>query len=298
MSVTRSGNRKEDPLGLYVDFLNSDLSSDPRPKLKKGRRLKNFLDHFERDTLPCKFNLKTGEPVPNLHQRDWLGEARELQGEMRHDLWPIAAGKEIPEKLFPSLERWVYLTERLNEMGFSRRWDIHPHKKQEGRVIIRGWNFKPDYNQRDIGYLGLAERLEDGDLERLRFCPICKKYFSARDRRQRFCGFLCKEKYDNADSKNRVKRYRAKQEINILREEKNKDYEQSVKKFRDFVKFAISHDQDIKNVGPMVLRLGQGSGPEGWKRIEQYADEFKKGIDPHKVFSKLPEELKYFFKTL
>ena len=208
-------------MGLWVGFLNVNLSSDPRPKLKKGSRLRNFLDQFERDTLPCKFNLKTGKPVPNLHQRDWLKEAREVQGEMHHDLWPIAVGRGIPEKLFPALERWVYLTEKLNEMDFRRRWDTHPDKRQEGRVIIRGWNFKAGYNQRDIGYLGLAERLEDGDLERLRFCPECSKYFSARDRRQRFCGSQCKGRYDSRDAKIRVARHTAKQKRNIVKEREN-----------------------------------------------------------------------------
>lgn len=124
--------------------------------------------------------------------------------EMRNDLFPIAARKEIPEKLFPLRERWLYLTEKLNEMNFIRRWD--PHENEKGQVIIRSWNFKADYNQRDLWYLGLAERLEEGDLERLRLCPICNKYFAAKDRRQRFCRNLCKKKYDNKDSRFRQAR--------------------------------------------------------------------------------------------
>lgn len=299
MSVT---GRKEDPLILYVDFLNVDLSFDPRPKLKKGQKLKDFLDQFEREHLPDTFNLKTGKPVPKPQPRDWLEEARDLQGEMRTDLFPIAAGKQIPEKLFPTLERWVYLVEKLNEMEFTRRWDIHPAKNKKNKIIIKGWNFKPSYNQRDIWYLGLAERLEAGDLERLRLCPVCYKYFPARDKRERFCKKECKRKYDNKDSKFRIARWRAKQEtkpIEKKQKRRNSLHEQKVKQFSEFVQFATSHNQDIINVGPVVVKLGRGNAREGWRMIRGWENDLKNSRSPELIYKGLPQHLKdCFLKTV
>ena len=77
-----------------------------------------------------------GHELPQ--QGNWLGKAKASQEEMRTDLFAIASRKEIPEKLFPVLERWVYLTEKLNEMGFIRRWAPHPSENRKGQIIIKG----------------------------------------------------------------------------------------------------------------------------------------------------------------
>ena len=325
MSVT-SKKRKEDPLTLYVDFLNVDLSVDPRPKLKKGQKLKDFLNQFERDEiLPDKFNLSTGEPklkpyysflvflyfkyfpfLAYIYFRFvvWLEKAKSLQEEMRTDLFPIAARKAIPEKIFPLFERWACLTEKLNEMQFIRRWDPHPPKNKKGRVIIKGWNFKPSYDQRDIWYMGLAERLEDGDLEKLRLCPVCSRYFAAIKSTDRFCRFLCKNKYDNKDAKFRVKRWRAKQKggkVGKKQESRNREYEQKeidkkVRRFSEFVPFAIKHcHPDYKEVGRIVKTLGEEDSKEGWKRVEKWYNDLKNGISPEQIFKELPQTIKDYF---
>ena len=161
--------------------------------------------------------------------------------------------------------------------------------------MIRGWNFKPDYNQRDVWYWGLAERLEDGDLERLRLCPICGKYFSARDIRQRFCRTQCKKEFDNKDARFRVKRYRAKQKRDSKKEDRNRRYEQGVNGFCEFVRLAMSHSQDTKDVGPMALRLGQGDAIKGWRMIKQWHSKLKNGESSHQVFNDLSKENKDYF---
>jgi len=183
-------------------------------------------------------------------------------------------------------------------MEFRRRWDTHPDQKHKDKITIRGWNFKPGYNARDIWYVGLAERLEDGDLHRLRLCPVCHKYFAAKDERQRFCNKPCKRKYDNRDAKFRVKRWRVKQVIEELKKEEkacNREYEQRVKRFSEFIPFAISHPQDIKNVGPIVIKLGGGDPKEGWRRVKGWDNDLKNGISPEQMFKGLPQSLKDCF---
>jgi hypothetical protein len=77
------------------------------------------------------------------------------------------------------------------------------------------------------------------------------------------------------------------------KERRNRRYEEKIDGFCKFVNFAISHSQDIKNVGPVVLKLGQGDGVKGWKLIQQCEDKLKNGISPRQVFEDLSQADKY-----
>jgi hypothetical protein len=163
-------------------------------------------------------------------------------------------------------------------------------------MTIIAWNL--NNNQRENWYAGLADRLEDGDLERLRLCPVCHKYFAARDERERFYPKSCKIKYDNKDARFRVKRWRAKQkteEVDKKQESRNRECEQKVRRFSEFVPFAISNSQDVKNVGRIVIRLGEGDPKEGWRRVERYYNDLKNSISPEQIFKGLPQAVKDYF---
>lgn len=331
MSVT-SEKRKEDPLTLYVDFLNVDLSADPRPGLRKGQRLKDLLNDFER---AATVDLYTGEPLPKPtpanflkskkwwdefkpepgktlltskpypSPRNWLEEAKALQKEMIVDLFGIAARREFPEQLLRSDLPWVLLITKLNEMMFRRRWTYLPSKNKKHRITIKAENFKRQYTQKFILYGGLAELLESGDLERLRLCFMCHKYFVARDQRQRFCGGHCKKQYDNYDAKFRVKKWRSRQEIEKAGKKLESPYgswgqkeiDKAAGKFSEFVKFAILHRHpDYKEVGRIVGEiLGGGDIKEGWRRVKEWDSSLKNGISPEQIFKEVPETVKNYF---
>jgi len=280
MSVTTE-KRREDPLELYVDFLNADFSTDPRPKLKKKQKLKTFLDQF---TRPNRFKLSTGEPIIDPSY-NWLEEAQNIQQEIRGDLFAIAACKEIPEKVFPMFERWDILVDKLNDMDFKRHWG--PKFGNNGKVTYIGFSIVR--NPREIWYAGLAELLEKRELKRLRFCSICHKYFAARDERQRFYPKSCKIKYDNKDAKFRVQRCRAKKKVTKVEVEEKRKREEQVRKFSEFMLLAKSHHQDIERVGQRILKLGQGDGTKGWKLIKQCEDKLKSGMSQQQVFDDLPQ---------
>lgn len=77
-----------------------------------------------------------------------------------------------------------------------------------------------------------------------------------------------------------------------------RQHEQSADKFCKFLKVAKANSQDIENVGPTVLRLGQGDGMKGWKLIEQSYDKLKRGVSVEQIFDDLSAEIKEYFTQL
>ena len=71
--------------------------------------------------------------------------------------------------------------------------------------------------------------------------------------------------------------------------------EQSVDKLNKFLKLAMSRLQVIENVGPTVVKLGQGDGTKGWKLIKQWEDKLGRGMSPEQIFNDLPAQIKEHF---
>jgi len=124
---------------------------------------------------------------------------------------------------------------------------------------------------------------------------VCNKYFAAKDKRRRFYPNSCKIEYDNKESKFRIQRWRAKHTKNNQEKDENRQYEQKVKRFSEFLSFAMLHSQDIENIGKHVVKLGQGDGLKGWKIIKDCYNKLNNGISRYQVFNDLTQADKNLF---
>jgi hypothetical protein len=191
--------RKRLPLRYYqrqvlVDFLNHDFSKPLKLDAASG-----YLDANGRQV--------SGELHMIVHRDLSLGSLEHLENlrqELIANLLPIAE----PQAALTRNRVYEYLlalTAKLNQMKFEARFNILSGEKKtaqprmlngDQRTFSRGrgeWIVTMDFSsgisyspERDF-YGMIAEALANGELDLLRRCPYCQKFFTAKAPREIYC---------------------------------------------------------------------------------------------------------------
>jgi predicted nucleic acid-binding Zn ribbon protein len=277
MSVTK--NRHNKLLKMVIDFLNLDFGSKISSQLKGKKDLKKILIG----------NFQGNEKV-----------ASSVQAEMKGDLSPIAARKSLPESIYPYRERWSNLCFKLTEMNFTRFFDVSPKQEKDGRIVVWGSNILYEEQKEGRGsmYAFLADLLENGEIERLRRCPICRKFFVAARRNSRFCSQKCGVVWDRKDAANRQRRHRVIGAMKYAAKEAEKRSQRAIQRFEEFIMTAQTNYQGNKYVeSGLISCLGQGDLSKGWKMIKEWVEQLKCGVSVQEIWGNLPQSIKNQFQS-
>jgi hypothetical protein len=205
---------KQTPLVAVVDFLNdppfdateSELSSNAKWFVEvspetKNRHIKEALTAYNTvDALRPRL-IELLAPVAEIPERSSTDDAKKRAAEKR-----IAQ-----ERRFKALCK---LTWAINSQGLLIRFNVLPAKGGDWRVeqTVIPPNTSPEAIPTNL-YDSLAAALVSGELDLLRRCPHCKRFFVAlKDRRQRFCPGHMRLYYDHpSKATNRKKNWRKSQ---------------------------------------------------------------------------------------
>lgn len=220
--------------------------------------------------------------------------ARNLQSEIRNDLSPIVDWEAISQKFYSYEERWVALCEKLNEMNFPRRWRIlERDSPTQGFVIpvipkFSAWNFTK--NEREGLYSSIGYLVESGEIENLRNCQRCKKFFEARDRRQNFCRTKCKDDYHKeATGAERVRQSRERRREREGQRGKRLAAQRREKSLaRRFI--FLMEEASKGNKPSFVKKLGGGSLSPGWNIVQRCIDQIRRGTPAAEILKGLSKE--------
>ena len=201
MRVTKSSER-DDLIGLKVlaMVLNFDFEAGSARDLERLKRLSPS------DFANVESVLTKGDP-------DEKKRANGIRAELRADLEPIIApeGEVSVSEAFLRIHK---LLEKINKIEIKTLWGVE--EAEDARDTTWYWTSRRTVEllgykwfvgaqgvaadfafSRDELYLKIRDAFQIGVFDRLRICPLCKKFLVAEDARQQFCSNEHRNEFNN-----------------------------------------------------------------------------------------------------
>ena len=247
MRERQRGNRPNTAMKWLVDFLNLDFNSVagekdvdrflastsfPPDSLQNAKRLQGRLMHHLAPVLISdpdqvgeqrravlqgiiRVSKQTGRPTGEIDNLNRLVQRlRHLNGAQ------LEQEREKGLRLLGQL-----LTEWAKSTAVRPQWQLDPVDARRAALVPRSKTYRIgrkrfvisrwDLHQGGIWNTGLmivASCLESGQLNRLRNCVYCSRFFFANDFRKTFCSSECQKAHDRKAARKRMARWRKEQE--------------------------------------------------------------------------------------
>lgn len=288
-------------------------SFPPGPITKEGEVVKAELGRIMSDpTHPMHERYKQGDPkvqeyINGRYRKVYgtgpaelnavtdpygasMGKMHNLQLEIRSMLLPLIQGETIDHA---QLDR---VLARINALCLITQWQrftspIKPGQSKlrlhKERFFVTSYYYTRDLRQKLFSII--AATLEKNEFPRLKRCPVCSKFFVAKDPRGVFCSPKCKAMHDNKTGKDRVRRCRERKKKQQIMEKKIAKKERDRKCFARFLKMADSKkvaDQQV--VGSFMKKRDRG----GWPKVDEWLQRQKRGDSIEAIWKDIPSVIR------
>lgn len=207
------------------------------------------------------------------------------------------------ERLVNALNQWA-LTNNIHPYWFLSSLD-RVRRLEPGQPIMEigdeRWVVTVEPTMRGAVYTGdpiegrvwtlLAKCFQAGDLDRLRRCSECRRFFFAQHWRQLYCGPQHQKEHDRKVAKHRVRKWRASAQEHKQEEEARAKEREIIQRFADFLVKARGNTNAQMSVGPTIKRI-----PGGWKTVNGWLKEQKGGKSPGQIWQGLSDQERKLFR--
>jgi len=235
-----------------------------------------------------------GEPSTSATSKlreDTLATSK-VRKELRHDISLLyAAAAESDESYRRGLEA---LVKKVNSLNLRASWYVKP--LGDKTQVRRG--FPEDGSFRGWAYTVIMQALEQGRFWYLRPCIECKKFFAAKDSRQRYCQPSCRETLHGRQAKDRVRKSRENMRRKNQKVEKQKNKHRRVARFANFIESAKKRnptEAELDTNRPILKNLGAGDVKQGRKIVNSWEEKLAGGLNIESLWGSLPSQIKQVF---